>query len=58
MDVQAAVGVEAEEAAALGLKSRSGLGGVREPLQAQGVTYLREVGHIMQQDDSEKSAEL
>lgn len=34
--MQAAVGVEAEEAAALGMKSRSGLGGVREPLQAQG----------------------
>lgn len=36
MDVQAAVGVEAEKAAALGMKSRGGLGGVREPPQAQG----------------------
>lgn len=36
MEVQAAVGVEAGKAAALGMKPRGGLDRVREHLQAQG----------------------
>lgn len=47
--MQAAVGMEAQEAAALGMKSRRGPGRVREHPQAKGgVTCLREVGRAVQ----------
>lgn len=58
MEVQAAVGVEAEEAAALGIKSSGEgcwLGSVGEQPQMPGVTCLREAGHIQGSRVTQKS---